>query len=136
MDAGSPLLVWYDPPDWQFGNDKLKGLLQLVQGGDGKLYYRSFNNRENGFGLERTGTATPGADYTPFWDGMKGRFRVVEYLPSATPQDKYVAANVTPGKETSEEKLMYSAAILCRINDGKNNQEFWVQHGSEQKVTL
>jgi hypothetical protein len=129
MGEGAPFVAWYEGPDFQFGNDKRKGVLQIVQGPDGKLYYRSFNEREGGFGLETTGTISPGADYTPFWDRMKGRLRVLEYLPNAQRQDKFIAANVTPGKETNDEKLMYSAAIQCRISDGKNKKEFWVPHG-------
>jgi hypothetical protein len=127
-----PVLLWYHPPDFKCGMDNPRGLLQFVLGDDGRLYYRSFTGAD--FVRELSGSAMPGGDFVPFWQKMGGKFRIPEFLPSATRQDRYYAAPVTPGKETQDEKNQYKAAIHFRITDGKDKYEGWLRRSTRRKV--
>jgi hypothetical protein len=129
-----PMLFWYDPPDVRFGRS-LMGLMQIVVSDGDKLYYRSFTNSEAGnFTKESSGQLTPGADYVSLFKRMNGRIRASEFLPSAMSQPHYVAASVTPGKETDSDKERYQPALQCRLTDGKDSTPFWLSFGQRKTV--
>jgi hypothetical protein len=125
------LQVWYHPPDYQYGRtshegqrDGLRALMQLVQGDDGKLYYRSFSTSRLGkFAFEKAGEARPGKGELAIWTGMNWKFQLDEYLPAAVAEDKWVPEDLRPGSERNG----YYPAALCQITkDGKKSKEFWV----------
>jgi hypothetical protein len=105
-----------------------------VSDGD-KVYYRSFTNDDKGnFTKESSGQLAPGADYVSLFKRMNGRIRMPEFLPSAMSQPHYVAASVTPGKETNSDKERYPPALYCRLSDGKESTPFWLSFGERQTV--
>lgn len=118
--------VWYHPPDPRGGRD-IKGLIQLVAGDAGKLYYRSFGSAGGQpFGLESSGEIAPGGPVQPVWSVMKGQLRVVDYVPRAKKQPRYVPEDVPPGIENER----YVAAVQCRLErPGEPPEEFWVGEG-------
>ena len=117
---------WYHPADVRWGNDRYRGVLQFVQGDDGRLYFRSFKHQDQGFGKETSGEVSANRKENPIWGKMQFSFRVLEHLPDATKKERYFPVNLVPGKETEEDKLRYPEVILCRVSDGKDTKEIWV----------
>lgn len=135
-DAGLPAsalpTVWYHAPDPRFGHE-YRALLQLVATPDGKLHYRSYaSSTGTAFHLENTGEAVPGGDAYPIWSGMKFRFRVAQFLPTAVAEPWYIPEDARPGLEDPEMRLR--PAIRCRLTANKQSKELWVPH-SEQGIT-
>jgi hypothetical protein len=117
------LQVWYHPPDYRWGDNRLRGLLDFVQGDDGRLYYRSFHSQNQGFEFEHSGEAQKSKDGTSIWKGMNWKFQVVEYLPDAVREDQWVPVDYRPGIERESDP----AALRCRLRKGgKKSDEFWV----------
>jgi hypothetical protein len=124
--AGRPQ-VWYHPPDYRYGRDGVRGVLQFVLGGDGKLYYRSFStSKTGGFNFELSGEVRLGTANHPIWSGMAWKFRVPEFLPHATIKERYVPVHVQLGKDQPGGNL--PGAILCRltVDRGRASEEFWL----------
>jgi hypothetical protein len=138
---GSPWLFWLHPSDMHWGDDQLRGVLDFVLGGDGKLYYRDFANRDRDgkaeFVCESSGQAEVDRDY-PIWSKMLFRFRVTDFLPRAVEQDRYVPIDAVPGKETDADKIQATPAIQFRLSDrtGKKQQDFWVGMGREEMAQV
>src|SRR5262249_8375778 len=61
------LKVYYHPPDYRWGEESIRAILQFVTGQDGKLYYRSFHSGERGLALEKPGEATQSDASYPVW---------------------------------------------------------------------
>ena len=89
-------VVWYHPPDFRFGQneERLRGLLQLVQSDSGKLYYRTFTGRTD-FQREESGLVDPEQVYT-VWKAMGFKFQVAEHLAQAERKVRYVPSHERP----------------------------------------
>jgi hypothetical protein len=140
-DPNDPVLYWYHPPDVRLGRSSLKGLMQLVVSEGNKLFYRSFtksdkNGDKGALTKESSGKLTPGEDFVDVFKRMEGRVRVPEFLPSASQQPHYVAANVTPGKETDTDKEHYPPALQAELSDGMDKTTFWLPFGERRTVEL
>jgi hypothetical protein len=134
---GDPRLFWYHPPDLRWGDKNLRGVLDLVQVEEGRLYYREFANHEQDgkaeFARASSGRAELGREY-PVFTKMNFRFRVSDYLPKAVKRDRYVPIDAIPGKENKEDKMQATPAIHFRltgtdIGGKKDVREFWVGLG-------
>lgn len=124
--------VWYHAPDQRFGEDP-RGLLQLVCTPERKLYYRSYaSSKGTAFHFESKGEAVPGGDAYPIWSGMKFRFRVLDFLPTAVAEPWYIPEDARPGLEDPQMRLR--PALRCRLTVGDKSKEFWVPQ-TEQSVT-
>jgi hypothetical protein len=127
---------WLHPPDMRWGQPEVRGVLQFIQGEDQKLYYRSFANRDQGFDVESAGTVAEKEDPIPIWSKMQWKFRILEYLPHAREEERYLPVYLPPGKESEEDKVRYLGAIQCRLTAGKDTYEFWVGQLTSRPVTV
>lgn len=118
LQATPPPLVWYHPPDYRFGADSVRGVLQFVQTDDKKLYYRSFSSRTGGFQFEKSGRVERLHEPIEVWSGMKWSFRVREHLPLATAKLRYVPEDVRPGLENDA----LEGVVNCRITVQKRDK--------------
>jgi hypothetical protein len=117
------LWAWYHPPDYRYGDNALRAVLQFVTGPDGQLFYRSFSSAtEAGFRFEKTGTAEKGAPRQRVWAGMDWKLQVPEFLPRAVAGPYFIPVDRRPGLEDDAT----APAIRCRLSKGKEAEEFWV----------
>ncbi len=129
------LKVWYHPPDYRYGREGIRGVLQFVHGTGDRLYYRSFNSKVGGFNFESSGEVTKGADDGhAIWSGMNGKFRVLEHLPEAVPEDRYTYRKLKENEKPGEDG---TAVLRCRIvAGGKAGSEFWVAQHEPKTITV
>jgi hypothetical protein len=125
---------WFHAPDPRRGQEKLSGVLQLVQTDEGALYYRSFVARDNKAALEKAGPTAVGNAPVAIWDRMAWKFRVQEHLKNAVREARYTPAPVPPGKATEEDRMLYRPAILCKLSADGKSQEFWVPYQAQPPV--
>ena len=114
--------VWYHPPDYRYGNDNARGLLQFVTAKDGRIYYRSFNSSKGAFNFETSGTVEKGDRPQPIWEGMNWKFQISNYLPNAEAGPYFIPVNRRLGLEDGRTP----PAIRCRLSVGKDSREFWL----------
>jgi hypothetical protein len=129
------LAAWYHPPDYRYGNLKVRGLLQFLTDEHDHLLFRSFSSASlGGFGLEQVGQVTPGQENYPVWKGMGFQMQVTEFLPKAANRTRFVPVNERPGLERAD----LTAAIRCRMSAGNESKEFWVgkSDGGMTKVSV
>jgi hypothetical protein len=125
---------WYHPADYRYGNPELRGLLQFVQGDDGKLYYRSFDTSKKGaFAFEKGGRLARSHATLDIWGGMNWKFQLLEYLPEAVREEPLVPVDLRPG---STLRQGITPAARCRITKGSDKQEFWLPMERTTEVTL
>jgi hypothetical protein len=138
-DPGT-LQWWYHPPDFRYGlsEEKLKGLLQLTQTPDGRLYYRAFHQDAGAFRLDASGLlmepathAEQKSELIPIWKRMKWQFQVVEYLPAAEDRARLVPENRRPGLQRQDLRT----AIRCKLKNKTDTQEFLLGREQTMRVT-
>ncbi len=136
-------LFWFHTPDVRQGRQggqgqlEVKGVLQFVQVPGGALWFRSFSRREDGaFGLEKRDRVAALNTDTDIWGRMQWKFRVVEHLPEAVEEERYMPAPVAAGKDTEEDNFRYPAVIRCKLSTAKNAKEFWLQRDSSRIVDV
>jgi hypothetical protein len=123
QDKPTQVQIWYNPPDYRFG-EAVRAVLQFVAGDDDKLYYRSFNSHKGEFAFETAGRIDDLSEEHDIWKGMNWKFRVNEFLPRAAFRPRWVPQNLRPGLE---DVPGVTQAIRCRITAGKDaSEEFWV----------
>jgi hypothetical protein len=115
--------VWYHPPDYRYGDQSLKGLLQFVTANDGRLYYRSFNSSKGAFKFETAGTTGKGEKRQPIWEGMNWSFQITDYIPKAEAGPYLIPVNRRLGMQDPRA----APALRCRLSAGKESKEFWVR---------
>jgi hypothetical protein len=113
--------VWYHLPDWRLGAEQLRAVLHFVTDKNGKLYFRSFNTRDQKFQFEKSGELEKGTQQ-PIWQGMDWRLQVTDFLPRAAAGTRYIPEEVPPGVE----RLDLTAALRCKLTVGKDAKEFWL----------
>ncbi len=135
-DERAGVKVWYHPPDYRYGREGVRGVLQFVQTKeDRKLYYRSFNSKVGGFNFESAGEVkkNPEAEY-PIWSGMNWKFRVLEQLPEAVQEDRYTYRELKQNEKPGEDG---TAVLRCRlVVGGRPGQEFWLAQDGPKTVAV
>ncbi|VTS06471.1 cytochrome c biogenesis protein ResB [Tuwongella immobilis] len=135
------LQAWYHAPDYRYGYDQFRAVLDLAITQDGKVFYRSFNSgtkavdgaapaageapplgpmmTQGKFSFEKTGEIIGNAPVV-IWGAMQWQLRIPTFyklaMPSIAPENK------RPGLDHPQ----YNAAILCRLTLGKDSKTFTV----------
>ncbi len=137
--------IWYHPPDWRFGIESNKALLQFVVTDKQQLYYRSFSSRVGSIQLENQGRVEPATEIYDIWGGMKWRFRVDEFLPLAMSEERFIPVAARPGLDRRQGSDPLEPLLEGKISIDKTNrsgkierffQTFQLPQGAVQEISL
>jgi hypothetical protein len=144
VDPQAPL-VWYHPPDVRAGAAELRGLLQFVVDERDRLHYRSYTEGGGAFRLESSGPVEVGGEAIDIWKGMKWKFQVVELLPRATEEVRFIPVAARPGLDRKDGSDALAPMISCRLTLNKTSKagrsqtftrDFQLTEGSTRIVRL
>lgn len=127
--------AWLHPPDPRYGDDSLRGLLQLATADDKSLWFRSWATRRGAatgepMGLETTQEVRGDNQRFRLWAGMGLKLQILKYLPEAqaTPIFKPLP------EETGAADADSAPALQCRLTHGLEQVEFWLGR-TESRLT-
>ena len=94
VDGPTDFWVWYHPADPRYGDDSLRGMLQMATTATGTLWFRSWATRKGAptgenIGFEGAQRANLDGTRQRLWTGMNWKLQVLEYLPDALAKPWY-----------------------------------------------